>query len=159
MARNLSALLLPALLFCAGCASVKVKHVGECGITSTSEGVHFFRPRPYLLVSVQKKKDAAGTESNEFSSSIVWLPDHSQEYVVQVESGWGSVDGSVELANGWMLSKFGAKSDSKGPETIAAISGLVKEAAAAAGSAPPQGLYRIDIDMQGNVTLVKQTNW
>jgi hypothetical protein len=70
-----------------------------------------------------------------------------EEYVFNVEPGWGTVDGSIKLQNGWMLTDLGSKLDSKGPETITAITGLLKEAAAAAAETPkgyvPPGLYRL----------------
>jgi hypothetical protein len=146
---------LSTILFAVGCAHVEVRHVDE---SDSSNGVHFYEPRPYLLVGVQKKKDAKGTEANEFTSQIIWLPDHSRRYAVEVKPGWGTVDGSVKLTDGWMLTELGAKSDSKMPETISAIAGLVKEAAAAAAT-PQQGLYRIDIDDKGTVTLTRQIGW
>jgi len=138
-----------------GCAQVTVTHVDD---SDRSPGVHFYEPRPYLLVSVQKKKDEKGVEHNEFTSQIVWLPDRTRRYVARVVPGWGTVDGSIKLTNGWMLAELGAKSDSKIPETINAVAGLVKEAAALA-DVPQQGLYRIDIDDKGTVTLVKQEGW
>jgi hypothetical protein len=153
--RGFSALVVCLMFLSAGCARVKITHVDN---SDTSPGVHFYEPRPYLLVSVQKKKDDKGVEHNEFSSQIIWLPDPTRRYVVQVEPGWGTVDGSVKLTNGWMLTELGAKSDSKIPETITAISGLVKEAAALADQ-PQQGLYRIDIGSDGTVTLVRQIGW
>jgi hypothetical protein len=139
-----------------GCAEVQVKHVDD---KDTSEGVHFYQPRPYLLVSNQQKKDSStNSVQNEFSSQIIWLPDHSRCYVVKIKPGWGTVDGSVKLQNGWMLDTLGSKMDSKIPETMTAVAGLVKEAAAAADQ-KPQGLYLIDIAPDGSVKLVKQAGW
>ena len=150
-----ASLLLTLAILVTGCAQVKVTHVGR---DDTSPGIHFYEPRPYLLVSVQRKKDDKGVESNEYTSQIIWLPDPSQRYVVKIEPGWGTVDGSVKLKDGWMLTELGAKSDSKIPETITAIAGLVKEAAAAADQ-PQQGLYRIDIADDGTVKLTRQAGW
>jgi hypothetical protein len=139
----------------AACARVEVTHVNDSDV---SDGVHFYEPRPYLLVGVQTVKDAQGKEQNQYTSQIIWLPDHSRRYKVEVKPGWGTVDGSLKLANGWMLTDFGAKSDSKMPETLSAIAGLVKESAALA-NVPQQGLYRIDIDGDGKVTLARQDGW
>jgi hypothetical protein len=148
-------ILLCLSLFLSGCASVTLTHVND---NDTSDGVHFYEPRPYLLVSKEVKKDANGKEENQFTNQIIWFPDHSRRYLVKVHSGWGTVNGSVKLQNGWMLDTLGAQMDSKIPETITAISGLVKEAGALA-SAPGPGLYRIDIDEKGEVALVKQEKW
>ena len=120
----------------------------------TSGAVHFYEPRPYLWVGVDAKGNPA--------SQIVWLPDHTQRYAVRVRSGLGSADGSVNLANGWMLDSLGAKSDSRIPETISAVSDAVKAAPAIAEAprpGPPPGLYRIDVDAQGGVALVRQPGW
>lgn len=144
-------------LLAGGCASVQVKHVSA---DDTSEGVHFFEPAPYLLISktIPPKKDNAQPPP-EFSSQIIYLPDPSQRYSVKIHSGWGAVDGSVKLINGWMLDSLGAKSDSKMPETITALTGVAKLAAAGADS-KPEGLYRIRIDKTtGKVWLEKQEGW
>ena len=63
MSRARAASALSALLF-AGCAQVVVRHVSEA---DTSDGVHFYEPRPYLWIG----SDAKGNPS----SQIVWLPD------------------------------------------------------------------------------------
>jgi hypothetical protein len=68
------------------------------------------------------------------------------------------VDGSVKLQDGWMLDTLGSKPDSKGPETITAVTGLVR-AAGVKAEQTPQGLYLIDIAPDGTVNLVKQPGW
>ena len=138
-----------------GCAEVQVKHVDD---QDASDGVHFYEPRPYVLVSNQQKQDDKGKVQNQFSSQIIWLPDHSRRYVVKIKPGWGTVDGSVKLQDGWMLDALGSKMDSKGPETVTAMTGLVSVAAKAADQVP-QGLYLIDIGPDGSVKLVKQPGW
>jgi hypothetical protein len=135
-----------------GCSSVKVTHVDD---NDTSAGVHFYEPRPYLLVT----RNASGTSG--LMSQIIWLPDHSRRYKVEVTSRWGSVNGSVKLQNGWMLDTLGAQTDSKIPETIAAVGGLLAAIPKATGFAPPpapaltEGLYLIEIDGRGEVSLKK----
>lgn len=150
-------ILLIAGVFTCGCASVNVKHVEA---NDTSDGVHFCEPQPYLLVGKVVKNDKDGNAlPPEFSSQIIYLPNPKQRYAVTISPGWGTVDGSVKLINGWMLDTVGSKMDSKIPETITAISGLVKEAAAAADQRP-EGLYRIDIDPKTQaVSLHKEPGW
>jgi len=110
-------------------------------------------------VSKQQKKDNdTNSVQNEFLSQIIWLPDHSRSYAVKIKPGWGTVEGSVKLQNGWMLDTLGAKTDSKIPETMTAVAGLIKESAALADQRP-QGLYLIDIAPDGSVKLVKQAGW
>ncbi len=151
-----------------GCAEVQVKHVDY---KDTSDGVRFCEPRPYLLVSYQpqkvnapQQKDKEDVQSNVLSSQIVWLPNYTRCYMVKVKPGWGTVDGSVKLQNGWMLDTLGSKMDSKGPETLTAITGMVTAAGGLLKMGPGekpqlQGLYLIDIAPDGNVKLVKQAEW
>lgn len=150
MSRARAASALSALLF-AGCAQVVVRHVSEA---DTSDGVHFYEPRPYLWIG----SDAKGNPS----SQIVWLPDPARRYVVKVRPGLGAVDGSVNLSDGWMLDSLGARSDTRIPETIAAVATLAR-AAPGLGEVPQAGplpgLYRIDIDADGDVALVRQPGW
>ena len=161
------AVVLSAVLVCA-CARVIVTHVPAGDV---SNGVHFYEPRAYLLVGMEHKTDEKKTDENKagektkvpdhYTSQIIWLPDPSRRFNVEVKPGLGTVDGNMKLSNGWMLSEFGAKSDSKIPETVTSVSGLVKEAAgfAAAEVTSEVGLYRIDIAPDGSVKLVKQHGW
>ena len=133
-------LLLPFLLL--SCARVTVTHVKP---GDTSSGVHFVRPRPYLLVSSQGK---------ELKSEILWLPDYSQEFTINLVPGLGRSNLNLKLKDGWMLAELGGETDSRLVETASAF-GNVLEAAKTASS-DPVGLYRIDIDPAGNVKLKKQ---
>lgn len=156
----LLALLVSCAYLLTGCSSVKVTHVDD---SDTSAGVHFYEPRPYLLVTKTEAKDASGNLTNGFMNQIIWLPDHSRRYKVEVKSGWGSVNGSVKLQNGWMLDTLGAQTDSKIPETIAAVGGLLaavpKVVPEVQGVPPPprpaltEGLYLIKIDGSGEVSF------
>jgi len=147
--------LVGSVFLISGCAEVQVKHVDD---RDTSDGVHFYEPRPYLLVSNAQKTGDKGNVENQFTSQILWLPDHNRRYVVKIKPGWGTVDGSVKLQNGWMLDTLGSKTDSEGPETITAVTGLVR-AVAVKTDQSPQGLYLIDIAPDGTVDLVKQPGW
>lgn len=149
--------------FLCGCAHVEVRHVPDGDV---SDGVHFYEPRPYLLIADQPKVDDTGkVTGHSYNSTIIYLPDKSQRYVVQIKQGWGTVNGSVKLADGWRLDTLGAQTDSKGPETITAVTGLLKEAGGLAAMAtkgnesPKAGLYRIDIDKDGNVKLKRELDW
>ena len=129
-------------LLMGACAKVTVTHVP---MGDTSPGVHFLRPRPYLLVSAQGK---------DLKSEILWLPDHSQEYVINANPGLGKANLSVKLKDGWMLTDVGAEADARVAETLTALGNVLEVAKTA--SSDPVGLYRIDIDPAGNVKLVKQ---
>lgn len=142
----LSVLFLSVLL--CSCAGVTVKKV-TAGDVNTS-GVKYYRPYPYLLVTAQSEY------------KIIYLPKMDEEYSISSKPGFGSAGATCKLENGWNLTEYSDKLDSKVPETINAVSGLLKEAAAATkeitefkGLAP--GLYRFDFDKQtGFVTGVKE---
>jgi hypothetical protein len=102
-------------LTASGCARVEITRLADAN--SYSEGLRFYRPAPYVVTSLEK--------DNVCTSRIVYLPDPEQEYVLRVHSGWGSVDGKVTLENGWNLASLGETRDSKAPETITAVGGLV----------------------------------
>lgn len=137
-------------------SSVTVTHVKDGEV---SPGIHFYEPRPYLLVTKTEGKDATDKLTSTFTSQIIWLPDHSRRFKVEIKSGWGTVNGSVKLQNGWMLDTLGAQMDSKIPETIAAAGGLLT---AVISKEPPtramagllsEGLYKITIDAEGEVSF------
>jgi hypothetical protein len=106
------------VLVSAACARITITKLPQ--EQDYKEGLRFYRPHPYLWV-VKETRD--GKEALE--NKIIWLPDLSQEYVVQVISGLGSVDFKPTIENGWMLTGFDVKSDSKLPELVGAISGLL----------------------------------
>jgi hypothetical protein len=127
-----------------GCASVSIKPVG----TDYTEGLRFYRPSPYLLVTTNK--DGAK------STSVVWLPDRSQEYYVKQNKGWGVSNLSVKLESGWNLIELGHVADSKGPETLNALGSLAANVGGLAGlvaSLPlDAGLYEVLFDGNGKVS-------
>jgi nitrogen fixation protein len=145
--------LLSLIFLMAGCAGVEVTE-----ITSKNpykEGVRFYRPWPYLLVT----KD----EDGKFQTKNIYLPKMNEEYVINVKSGMGTVEASFTLTDGWQLTQLGDKRDSKIPETIGAITGAatglktVLETTKAPGPAkakslPSPGLYRYEFDNNGLVT-------
>jgi hypothetical protein len=121
-----------------GCAAVKVRPAKE-----GAEGVRFYPPHPYLLVSQSKENGIQGT--------IVYLPKVNEPYLVSVSSGFGSVDAKLTLENGWNLTQFGAVADSKSEALITALSGLLTSAGARGlltrkDQELVPGLYAIEFD-------------
>jgi nitrogen fixation protein len=144
-------ILLPGLV---GCAQVHVQRLSPDERRGTSvEGVRFFRPWPYLLVTAEP-----GDKGTTYKSEVIYLPKADEEYVVRVQPGWGTAEGSVKLEDGWRLSELGSTVDSKIPETITAVSGLITAAGgvAAAGATNQNwivpGLYRIKFNDDGYVS-------
>jgi hypothetical protein len=130
----------------AGCARLSVVRVAERGDTTT-EGIRYYRPYPYLMVS--QAKEGEGLEYK-----IIYLPDMGQEYAIQVRAGFGVVDFKPTLENGWNLIAVDAKVDSKTKEVMEAAAGLIEKGAkvAAGGRSPDKqvqpGIYRFIIDQR-----------
>jgi hypothetical protein len=123
---------------------LSVVRIADHADTKT-EGLRYYRPWPYLMVS--ETKDGEGLEFK-----IVYLPDLSQEYAVQVRAGFGTVDFKPTLENGWNLVAVDAKVDSRTKEVMEAAAGLIGAGAKlAAGSRARDsglrpGIYRFIVD-------------
>jgi hypothetical protein len=149
------------------------------GNKAQTSGVLFYRPRAYLMVTqgpASKEQPAdkpsilpgagaapatplpppgTGTVdkpagAGALNVEIIWLPDYSQEYEIQVHPGLGSVTMNPTLKDGWNLTGLSATVDSKTAELITAATGLAKAipfAARTAGQKPScTGLYPIAMD-------------
>jgi hypothetical protein len=136
-----------------GCARVSVTRLTD-GRDTQTEGLRFYRPYPYLQVS-EAKGDQAGKGVLEYK--VIWLPDLSQEYVMQVRAGLGNAEFKPTLQDGWNLVAMDAKVDSKTAEIIQAAGGLIEKGAklftgTKAPTAPvAPGIYRFIFDL--NPTL------
>jgi len=137
-----AAIIFPLLL--ASCANVTF-HPGvpdgtPGGTTpdlSKQTGLKYYTAKPYLLVGPTGNKDAP------LKTEIISLPDLEHPTYAIYHPGWGSHHFSLAVASNGNLSSYGQTADSKIPETIAALSGLVTAvrppAAAPAPSAPASG--------------------
>ena len=137
--RTLALLVLAALGL--GCSHVAITRVSP--EHPYESGLRFYRPWPYLLVRADRNEAV--------QAEIVYLPDLSEEYVIEPKVRLGSVDLKVTLADGWQLTSLGASADPQVAETIDAVGGLIG-AASSAAIAPreppaafplPPGLYRL----------------
>jgi nitrogen fixation protein len=138
------------------CAKVTVSPVDND--RPYTQGIRFYRPHPYLLVT--EKLETLGRRTLE--GSIIYLPQKKEEYVIQVQPGIGKVDVKLKLEHGWRLTDFGEVRDSKTPETIEAFSDLLPEAGdiLVKSFAPDKqleenklspGLWRFEFDENGYV--------
>jgi hypothetical protein len=137
--------LVAALVAISGCATVEVKKTTDADY---KDGLRFYRPDSYLLVTVDK--------DGNLQTAIVSLPNKKQEYVVRTKTGLGATEMTASLDGGWNLTQLGAKVDSKIPETITAVTGAVTATLTAARGGVPAaaprtailepGLYRIEFD-------------
>jgi hypothetical protein len=132
--------LLP-LPFAVACSHVSITRVDASH--PYESGLRFYRPWPYLLVTLDKNEAR--------QAQIVYLPDLSEEYVIEPKVRLGSVDVKATLEDGWKLTSLGASADPQIAETLDAVSNLIGAASAVgvapsgAGSAFPlaPGLYRL----------------
>lgn len=138
-----------------GCARVEVVRVKS--EESYKEGIRFYRPAPYLLIT----RPAATEKEKTLQLSVIYLPDTSQEYAIRITPGLGTVTANVTLDQGWNLVGINRTIDTKLPETITAIgnaiSGLpiLKALGKKLGEELDPGLYRIDFDDKGYIKDLK----
>ena len=101
------------------------------------EGMPYYLPRPYLIVSknfnpVQttgKATTASKPDAGEavHAYQIVYLPDRCNQYGLTVSRGIGTLESRIELEDGWKFTGLTLETDSKTPETIAAIGEPIAE--------------------------------
>ncbi len=103
------------LLIFSSCATVKF--YDDANLTQES-GIEFYPPKPYLLVERKPAKDVA------LKSSIIYLPDFSKPKYAKLQAGFGSNDLKLSLSNG-IITSYGITTDSKIPETITALTGVL----------------------------------
>lgn len=131
------------LFVIAGCAP-RIRVTANPG--PDAQGIRYYRPKPYLKVvpaEIQIAKDASRIEPGLVKITLEYLPDFSEEYAVDVRSGFGVADVSLKLEDGWNLTQINQKFDSQTDENISAagdlikaISGLVPTAAESADRSP-----------------------
>lgn len=92
--------------------------------TADDEGIRYYRPKPYLLISALQKDTVASPDF--VSITLDYLPDFSEEYAISVRPGLGIADVSVGLQDGWNLVSINQKLDSQTDENIKATGELLK---------------------------------
>jgi hypothetical protein len=141
------AALVVAGLMTAGCRSIKIVPA-----TASSEGLRFYRPWPYLMVTPDGARGCV--------ARIIWLPRINQEYSIETTGFLGNVTLKPVLADGWNLTSFEGSVDSKIPETLGAIAAVaatgVRKLAADDRAGIEEGLYVFELDSStGLVTNLK----
>ena len=95
--------------------------------TADDEGIRYYRPKPYLLISALQKDTVASPDY--VSITLDYLPDFSEEYSINVRPGLGIAEVNVGLEDGWNLVSLNQKLDSQTDENIKATSELLKSVA------------------------------
>ena len=129
------------LLLAAGCA--RFEFYSDEALTHQT-GLRFYTPKPYLLVAHTEAKDKP------FEVSVVYLPDLSKPQYARARTGMGNNNLTMVLKDGF-LTNFGQQTDTKIPELVTSLTGLVgavRPSAAKAvgepGKPPRVTLYEID---------------
>ncbi len=110
--KRISYFICAAFVLLIGCASVEITKITKDN--PYKEGIRFYRPYPYLLVTKAK-------QSENLECKIVYLPNMSEEYVVRVKPGIGSVEAKFTLENGWNLTEFGETREASSAEIAEAL--------------------------------------
>ena len=149
--RKFQWLLALILFFSFGCSHLDIHKVDNTK-NPGENGLRFYRPRPYLLVTLGDKG---------CTPAIEYLPDYSQEYILHPHYGLGSLSFKPTLENGWNLTAFDSSADMKIPETLNALAGILKNTAGMAlkGQAPGDeekaifgpGLYSMTFDRENGL--------
>jgi len=106
-------LLCALMLLMLGCARLEIRKA----TSSDTEGLRFYRPWPYLWITVNDKGQCI--------PSITYLPDLNQEYLIVPHAGFGLVTMKPTLQNGWNLTALDATVDSKAADVLNGIGGIL----------------------------------
>jgi len=118
-----------------GCAP-KVNVVKLCGNDSSTQGIRYYRPKPYLLITPvnettttekDKTKTTTSTPGAKYvNMNLEYLPDYGEEYAIQVRPGLGTADVKIELEDGWKLASLNQTLDTKFSENLQALTGAAE---------------------------------
>jgi hypothetical protein len=98
-----------------GCATVKF--YDDANLVHRT-GIKYFDPKPYLMIS-HKAKDQTDIQ-------VVYLPDVTSPHYAYFSPGLGTHEFTLSVSNG-ILSSYGQKADTKIPELITSMTGLLGE--------------------------------
>lgn len=118
-------LLLVCGLLCTGCTP---RVVVRANPTASDRGIRYYRPKPYLKVEpaeVALEKNQTTIVPGVVRISLVYLPDYSEEYAIDVRSGWGTANVGIKLQDGWNLTEISQELDSQTDENVRAMASLL----------------------------------
>jgi hypothetical protein len=146
MKLNKGIAVLIAVLGLHGCAGVTFY---SDATLKTQTGIPIYAPKPYLLVA------RTGAKDKPVEVSIVYLNDPQKVIYADPRSGFGSANLTLALSNGQMTS-FGQQTDTKIPELITSLGGLITSRATASKTEAEAAQIRAGIGatQQGAVSPV-----
>lgn len=156
------------ILFLQSCASVQ--YLDKNG--NKADGVKTYTANPYLLVYYVAPEAGKDTEAEEgkneknpvvaekiAKTEIIYLPDLKNPLYLKHKNGFGSAKLSIGLQNS-ILTSYGLDTDSKMPETLTSIAGILPSilgTSAIAGKDKPEDklfeLYEVLLDKDQVITL------
>lgn len=123
--------LVGAVSWLTACANVTFH--SDAALTQRT-GLKYYTAKPYLLIGPTGNKDAP------VKAEIISLPDLEHPTYAIYHPGWGSHNFSLAVASNGTLSSYGQTADSKGPETITALTGALTSAGTLASTLKAAGL-------------------
>ncbi len=118
-------LLLVCSLLCMGCTP---RVIVRANPTATDRGIRYYRPKPYLKIEpaeVALEKNQTTIVPGVVRISLVYLPDYSEEYAIDVRSGLGTANVGIKLQDGWNLTEISQELDSQTDENVKAVASLL----------------------------------
>jgi hypothetical protein len=88
-------------------------------------GICYYAPEPYVEIDVGAQGYCQTT--------VKWLPDYNREYEIQPHYWLGTVSLKPTLSDGWNLTALDSSVDTKVPEMVTAMTGVLSAATKAAG--------------------------
>ena len=120
--KTLKISLLCCLLLLCSCASVKF-YSDESLKNKT--GIKVYSSKPYLLVEYANVANKKGPKDSLISkTTLLYLPDLKNPQYIKVKPGMGSSNLTLQLEN-TILKSYGLQTDTKIPETLNSMTGLI----------------------------------
>lgn len=117
--------LLGVVLLSSGCTPRVIVHANP---TASDRGIRYYRPKPFLKVEpaeVALEKNQTTIVPGLVRISLVYLPDFSEEYAIDVRSGLGLANVGIKLEDGWNLTEISQELDSQSDENLRAAASLL----------------------------------
>lgn len=140
----MSRTLMATLLAVSGCANFSVERVTE---RNKDRGLHFFLPKPHVLIWWEKTATTRGTTTNTVLQpkvEVVYLPDPEERFTITQWAVLSKADFSYKLKNGWQLESIGGKTDTTAAlEFLQDTAKIAADAAARLAAAPPETVEKV----------------
>ena len=88
-------------------------------------GIRYYAPEPYVEIDVGAQGYCQTT--------VKWLPDYNREYEIEPHYWLGTVSLKPTLSDGWNLTALDSSVDTKVPEMVTAMTGVLSAVTKAAG--------------------------